>query len=87
MEASPPPEAWGRFWEITEQFGVWDWQPEYVSAHSCCDVTYWHLRVEMGERRIVVRGANAYPGSEGPEVSRQFRAFRSAVEWLIGQGT
>jgi hypothetical protein len=86
MEASPTPEEWGRFWETVALVGVWDWEPEYVSAYSCCDVTYWHLRLAFDDRSIVVRGANAYPGSPGPEVSRVFSTFRSAVERLIGQG-
>jgi len=85
MEASPAPEEWARFRETVDRLGVRAWEPEYVSAHSCCDVTYWHLRMEMDGQSIVVRGANAYPGSSGPEVSKQFREFRAAVERLIGR--
>ncbi|MCK8517994.1 hypothetical protein [Methanoculleus sp. 7T] len=86
MEASPTDEEWARFRKIVDQLGVWEWEPEYVSAYSCCDVTYWHLRLEMDGRRIVARGANAYPGSPGPEGSKEFREFRAAVERLIGRG-
>lgn len=85
MEASPGAEEWARFREAVDRLGVREWEPEYVSAHSCCDVTYWHLRMEMDGHSIVVRGANAYPGSTGPEVSKQFREFRAAVERLIGR--
>ncbi len=85
MEASPAEEEWARFRETADRLGVWRWEPEYVSAHSCCDVTYWHLRMEMDGHSIVARGANAYPGSTGPEVSKQFREFRAAVERLIGR--
>ncbi len=84
MEASPTPEEWGRFMETADRLGIREWEPEYVSAHSCCDVTYWHLRIEVDGRQIVVRGASGYPGSAGPEVSREFREFRAAVERLIG---
>ncbi len=85
MEASPAEEEWARFRETVDRLGVREWEPEYVSAHSCCDVTYWHLRMEIDGHNIVVRGANAYPGSRGPEVSKQFREFRAAVERLIGR--
>jgi hypothetical protein len=85
MEASPTEKEWVRFRETAARLGVWEWEPEYISAYSCCDVTYWHLRMEMDGRSTVVRGANAYPGSPGPEVSRQFREFRAAVERLIGR--
>ncbi|BBL67544.1 hypothetical protein [Methanoculleus chikugoensis] len=84
-EASPGEEEWARFREIVDRLGVREWEPEYVSAHSCCDVTYWHLRMEMDGRSTVVRGANAYPGSDGPEVSKQFREFLAAVKRLIGR--
>ncbi|WP_054848103.1 hypothetical protein [Methanoculleus chikugoensis] len=84
--ASPGEEEWARFREIVDRLGVREWEPEYVSAHSCCDVTYWHLRMEMDGRSTVVRGgANAYPGSDGPEVSKQFREFLAAVKRLIGR--
>lgn len=86
MEASPTPEEWAQFRETVDRLGVREWEPEYVSAYSCCDVTYWHLSLEMDGRCIVVRGANAYPGSPGPDVSKEFRAFRAAVERLIGRG-
>ncbi|WP_214021255.1 hypothetical protein [Methanoculleus sp.] len=84
-EASPTGEEWARFREAVERLGVREWEPEYVSAHSCCDVTYWHLRLGMDGHSTVSRGANAYPGSSGPEVSKQFREFRAAVERLIGR--
>ncbi|SAI88872.1 hypothetical protein MBBA_2025 [Methanoculleus bourgensis] len=84
MEASPTEEEWARFREIVDRLGVREWEREYVAAHSCCDVTYWHLRLEVDGRQIVVRGASGYPGSAGPEVSREFREFRAAVERLIG---
>lgn len=87
MEASPAPEEWAQFRETVDRLGVWEWEPEYLSAHSCCDVTYWHLRLDMDGRAIVVSGANAYPGSEGPEVSGAFRGFRAAVERLIGRSS
>ena len=86
MEASPTPEEWAQFRETVDRLGVREWEPEYVSAYSCCDVTYWHLSLEMDGRCIVVRGANAYPGSPGPDASKEFRAFRAAVERLIGRG-
>ena len=86
MEASPTAEEWARFRETVDRLGVREWEPEYVSAYSCCDVTYWHLSLEMDGRCIVVRGANAYPGSPGPDASKEFRAFRAAVERLIGRG-
>jgi hypothetical protein len=86
MEVLPLLGEWGRFWETVEELGVWDWETEYVSAHSCCDVTYWHLLMERAERRIVVRGANAYPGSGGPVMSPSFREFCRSVERLIGTG-
>jgi hypothetical protein len=86
MEASPTPEEWAQFRETVDRLGVREWEPEYVSAYSCCDVTYWHLSLEMDGRRVVARGANAYPGSPGPDVSKEFRAFRAAVERLIGRG-
>ena len=79
---TPVPEA---IEHCEKGLGVWEWEPEYLSAHSCCDVTYWHLRLDMDGRAIVVSGANAYPGSEGPEVSGAFRGFRAAVERLIGK--
>jgi hypothetical protein len=85
MEASPTPEEWARFTETADRLGVWGWEPEYVSAHSCCDVTYWHLRLEIDGRSIVARGANAYPCSHGAEISKEFLAFRTAVERLIGR--
>ncbi|MDD3070999.1 MAG: hypothetical protein PHX88_07380 [Methanoculleus horonobensis] len=84
-EALPAPEEWGRFREAVDRLGVREWEPEYVSAHSCCDVTYWHLRMEVDGWSTVVRGANAYPGSDGPEVSKQFREFLVAVKHLIGR--
>jgi hypothetical protein len=87
MEASPTGEEWAQFRETAGRLGVWEWEPEYVSAYSCCDVTYWHLSLEMDGHSIVARGANAYPGSPGPEVSKQFREFRAAVERLIGRGS
>jgi len=87
MEASPTPGEWARFRETADRLGVWEWEPEYVSAYSCCDVTYWHLRMEMDGHSIVVRGANGYPGSAGPEVSREFSEFRAAVERLIGRSS
>jgi hypothetical protein len=87
MEATPAPEEWARFMATVRRLGVHTWEPEYVSAYSCCDVTYWYLRMEMGGHSIVVRGANGYPGSPGPEVSRQFREFRAAVERLIGRSS
>ncbi|MDV2481575.1 hypothetical protein F8E02_06060 [Methanoculleus sp. Wushi-C6] len=86
-EASPAPEEWARFMEAVDRLAVLTWEAEYVSAHSCCDVTYWYLRMETGGRGVVARGANAYPGSAGPEVSSQFREFRAAVERLIGRGS
>ena len=51
------------------------------------DATRLHLdlRLEMDGHSAVVRGANAYPGSAGPEISKQFREFRAAVERLIGR--
>ncbi|ABN56532.1 MULTISPECIES: hypothetical protein [Methanoculleus] len=84
-EASPAPEEWGRFREAVDRLGVREWEQEYVSAHSCCDVTYWHLRMEMDGWNTVVRGANAYPGSDGPEISKQFWEFLAAVKHLIGR--
>ncbi|WP_332450299.1 hypothetical protein [Methanoculleus sp.] len=85
MEVSPTPGEWARFMETVDRLGVQEWEPEYVSAYSCSDVTYWHLRMETDGYSVVVRGANGYPGSAGPEVSREFREFRAAVERLIGQ--
>jgi len=87
MEVSPTPEEWARFMETVDRLGVRAWEPEYVSAYSCCDVTYWYLRMEMKGDNVVVRGANGYPGSSGPEVSREFREFCEAVELLIGRGS
>ncbi|KAF5088447.1 hypothetical protein [Methanoculleus horonobensis] len=84
-EASPAPGEWARFRQAVDRLGVREWEPEYVSAHSCCDVTYWHLRMEMDGWSTVVRGANAYPGSDGPEVSKRFREFLAAVKRLIGR--
>ena len=85
MEASPTEEGWARFRQAVDRLGVREWEPDYVSAHSCCDVTYWHLRMEMDGENAVVRGANAYPGSPGPEVSKQFREFLAAVKCLVGR--
>ncbi|WP_342771906.1 hypothetical protein [Methanoculleus sp. UBA300] len=83
-EVAPTPEEWVRFLETADRLGVREWEPEYVSPYSCSDVTYWYLRMEMGGRTVVSRGANGYPGSAGPEVSGEFREFRAAVERLIG---
>ncbi|MFA7562047.1 MAG: hypothetical protein WCY70_01255 [Methanoculleus sp.] len=85
METSPTPDEWAWFRETVYRLDIPEWEPEYVSAHSCCDVTYWHLRLDMDGWSTVIRGANAYPGSPGPEVSREFREFRMAVERLIGR--
>lgn len=85
MEASPTPETWAQFTEVVDRLRVRAWEPEYVSAYSCCDVTYWYLRLDMDGYSVVTRGANGYPGSAGPEVSREFREFRAAVERLIGR--
>ena len=86
MEVTPAPEEWARFMETVRRLGVRMWEPEYVSAYSCCDVTYWYLRMDANGDNVVARGANCYPGSAGPEVSREFREFRQAVEELIGRG-
>lgn len=85
MEASPTPEEWARFLETTDRLGVWEWEQEYVSAHSCCDVTYWHLRLEIDGHRVTARGASAYPGSQGAEISKEFLTFRAAVKRLLGR--
>ncbi len=86
MVASPTPQEWARFLETADRLGVFGWEQEYVSPHSCCDVTYWHLRLEIDGHRITARGANAYPGSQGAEVSKEFGIFRAAVERLLGRG-
>lgn len=87
LETTPAPEEWARFMETVRRLGVRTWEPEYVSAYSCCDVTYWYLRLDVNGDSTVTRGANCYPGSGGPEVSQEFREFRLAVEELIGHGT
>ncbi len=85
MEASPAPDEWARFLETADRLGIYEWKPEYIAAYSCCDVTYWHLHLEAAGRSIVARGANAYPGSSGAEVSKEFNTFRAAVERLLGR--
>jgi len=85
MEASPAPDEWARFLETAERLGIFGWESEYITAYSCCDVTYWHLHLEAAGQSIVARGANAYPGSSGAEVSKEFNAFRAAVERLLGR--
>ncbi|MDI6866277.1 hypothetical protein [Methanoculleus sp.] len=84
MEASPTPEEWARFRETVDRLGVREWEPEYHSPHSCCDVVYWYLRLELDGQKIVARGADAYPASSGPAVSKEFREFLLAVKRLIG---
>jgi len=84
IEASPGAEDWARFQETVDRLGVREWEPEYQSPHSCCDVTYWYLRLELDGQKIVVRGADAYPASSGPVASKEFREFLLAVKRLIG---
>ena len=84
MEAAPTPEEWARFRETADRLGVREWEPQYLSAHSCCDVTYWYLRVELDRQKIVVQGADAYPASTGPNVSKEFRELFLAVKNLVG---
>ncbi len=86
MEASPTPEEWARFLDAADRLGLAGWKPEYVTAHSCCDVTYWHLRLEIDGLRVVARGADAYPGSLGAGVSKEFGAFCAEVERLLREG-
>lgn len=84
MEATPTPEEWARFRETVDRLGVREWEPQYLSAHSCCDVTYWYLKIELDGQKIVVQGADAYPASTGPNVSKEFREFFLAVKNLVG---
>jgi len=84
VEAAPAAGAWEAFWKTVERIGVWDWEPEYVAAHGCRDVTYWHLHLVAGDRRVRSRGANAYPDGSGVEFSKPFREFAAAVERLLG---
>lgn len=87
MEASPTPGEWARFLETVDLIGVWEWEQEYISAYSCCDVTYWHLQLEIDDHHITTRGANAYPGSQGFEISKEFLILRKAVKLLLGRGS
>jgi hypothetical protein len=76
-EIVPEPEAWAKFWSAVDGFGVWNWIEEYTAAHSCCDVTYWHLRMDNTEgRTISTRGADAYP-------DHGFSGFLAAVHDLV----
>gem|GEM_PF-5218456 len=47
-------------------------------------MTYWYLRIELEGEEIVVRGADAYPASSGPVVSKEFKEFLLAVKRLTG---
>jgi len=61
-EVVPKPAAWAKFWSVVDGLGAWNWMEEYAAAHSCCEVTYWHLHLTDAEgRTISARGADAYP--------------------------
>ncbi len=55
-----------------------------ASNYTCCDVTYWYLKMELDGHKIVVQGSDAYPASSGPNVSKEFREFFRAVKNLVG---
>lgn len=83
LELAPGHDAWEAFFAALERIGVWDWESEYDGVHACSDVTYWHLRLEAGERTISSRGANAYPGTGADEPSESFTALLTLLYSFI----
>ncbi len=72
----PTPEAWGAFLRAVEEAGLWSWAPRYASPGLIMDGTHWSIELEVGERRVVSSGSNAYPPG--------FEQVTRAVSALLG---
>jgi len=86
VDVTPDLEAWARFWRNLETAGVWHWQPHYDNL-DLLDGTQWTIKLKHHERGVRSYGANAYPGSPGPDYSRngEFACLLKALRTLTGQ--
>ena len=61
---NPNGEDWLLFFNALEKIGVWQWQSEYPNP-GVCDGTNWSVEIQWGEKEVVSRGDNNYPGVRG----------------------
>lgn len=78
----PSPESWNKFWVSLDSINVWIWQERYDNP-DICDGTHWEIKIEIGNRRVVSSGSNAYPPKGSSSESRNFKAFCKAVSALV----
>ncbi len=82
-EIIPTETAWRVFFETISGIGCTRWQPEYLSPHGCCGVTYWHLRIKNHAFTVCSGGEDAFPETTGKSASGGFGAFLAAFRLLI----
>ncbi|MCX6925692.1 MAG: hypothetical protein NT154_21145 [Verrucomicrobia bacterium] len=82
---SPSVLEWRRFWAALRIAGVWRWAPSYEAE----DITvgrFWSLKLCHAGRSVESRGANAFPGADGPDFPEtcSFAKFLHALCQLCG---
>lgn len=85
----PTEEKWIKFWEKLDKIGVWDWAEHYSPDYMYLDGTKWDLKIQLGDKKIVCNGSNAYPGKDGEVVEHKitFRRLLLAINKLTGLKT
>lgn len=85
----PTEENWIKFWEKLDKIGVWCWAEHYSPDYMYLDGTKWDLKIQLGDKKIVCNGSNAYPGKDGEVVENRitFRRLLLAINKLTGLKT
>lgn len=83
VSLEPSVEEWRAFETKLNQLKIWDWKAFY-KCEDVLDGTSWAVDIRYSDKQITSEGSNAYPGSEEPAGSADFRSFLSAVRGLIG---
>jgi len=82
VEINPGPEKWSRFWEKTDEIGVWGWASSY--DNPAVDGTHWRVHIVYGDRAVTSEGSNAYPNEDETGNSKDFEQFLAVLRELLG---
>ena len=70
-----------RFFEQIEKLNIWNLEKEYGS--ELIAKTWWHINIELNDKKVVSCGVDIYPDMKNEDESTFFNVLNQAISELV----